>query len=485
MKTVVWFRNDLRVRDHAPLYEAAKIGEVLCVYCLDPRQIASSTAFGFEKTGAFRFRFLWETIGEWLASIAALGGKAVVAFEEPEAVIPEIFAQWGADKVFFHAEAGTEEEYVAGRIKKRLPAVEFEGRTLLSPEDLPFSFAQTPELFADFRRRVERSVLVRPPLPAPERLRFSGAVDLEWPPPPAVPEVALIFPPGEAAALGRLNHYLFETRLASHYKQTRNRFDGPDFSTQLSPYLAVGALSPKTVFHELERYESRYGRNESTYWIFFELLWRDYFYCIARKHGSKLFRPGGIRNLPIPWRQDEKAFDAWRTGNTGYPLVDACMRQLAQTGFMSNRGRQIVASFLTKNLELDWRPGAEWFESLLIDYDVASNYGNWNYCAGVGNDSRGFRYFDVAKQASEYDPRGEFVSKYVPELAAVRPPEIYGPLPRELREKCRYPAPICPPEAVKKSEGRYLKALQDAEVKGATSRLRKFVHKNRREKNRN
>ncbi len=482
MKTVVWFRNDLRVRDHAPLYEAAKIGEALCVYCLDPRQTSAATTFGFAKTGPYRLRFVLETAREWAQSIAALGGKALVVFDEPEAVLPEIFSHWGADKVFFHAEAGTEEEYVAKRVKKRLPAVEFEGRTLLSPEDLPFSFSQTPEMFTDFRRRVEHSVLVRPPLAAPERLRFSGVLTLNFPSPPDAPDVPLIFPPGETAALARLNYYLFESRLASNYKLTRNQFDGPHFSTQLSAYLAVGALSPRTIFRELERYESRHGRNDSTYWIYFELLWRDYFYCIARKHGAKLFRAGGIRNLPIPWRRDENAFDAWRNGVTGYPLVDACMRQLAQTGFMSNRGRQIVASFLTKNLELDWRMGAEWFESLLLDYDVASNYGNWNYCAGVGNDARGFRYFDVAKQAAEHDPRGEFVKKYVPELAAVRPPDIYGPLPRLLRETCGYPAPVCPPEAVKKSEGRYLKALQDAEVKGASSRLRKFVHKNQREK---
>jgi deoxyribodipyrimidine photo-lyase len=481
MKTVVWFRNDLRLHDHAPLYEAAKSGQILAVYCIDPRQWGR-TSFGFEKTGTFRRRFVVETAKEWKTAIESRGGKAFIFFDEPETVLPEVFNLWGADKVFFHAEAGTEEQYVAAKIKKLLPAVEFEGRTLLAPEDLPFLPAHTPDLFTEFRRRVEHSTLVRPPLPVPETLAFDGEIALHPPPIPSVPDVALTFPPGETAALARLNHYLFETQSVSRYKLTRNGLDGMDYSSKLSPYLAVGALSPRTVFRELEKYESRHGKNDSTYWLFFELLWRDFFYFTARKHGARLFKAGGIRNLPIPWRNDERLFEAWRTGTTGYPLVDACMRQLAQTGYMSNRGRQIVASFLTKNLELDWRLGAEWFESLLIDYDVASNYGNWNYCAGVGNDARGFRYFDVGKQAAEHDPTGDFVRKYVPELAQIRPPEIFFPLSPSAQRQTGYPPPVCSPDSVKRSEGHYLRSLEQAEVKGAVSRLRKFVHKNRREK---
>ncbi|MDW8333084.1 MAG: FAD-binding domain-containing protein, partial [Bacteroidia bacterium] len=169
---------------------------------------------------------------------------------------------------------------------------------------------------------------------------------------------------------------------------------------------------------------------------------------------------------------------------TGFPLVDANMQELAATGYMSNRGRQNVASFLTKNLGIDWRMGAEWFESLLIDYDVASNYGNWNYCAGVGNDARGFRYFDPVKQAEQYDPTGAFVRKYVPELSALRPPEIYAPLSPALQKKCGYPAPICGPESVQRARAEYLRAENEAQIRGASSRLRKFVHKRQREQNR-
>jgi deoxyribodipyrimidine photo-lyase len=157
------------------------------------------------------------------------------------------------------------------------------------------------------------------------------------------------------------------------------------------------------------RYEIERIRNESTYWLTFELLWRDYFQLIALKHGAKLFAAAGMQGIAVPWRRDAVAFERWCTGQTGIPLVDANLRELLATGFMSNRGRQIVGSFLTKNLGLDWRWGAEWFESRLIDYDVASNQGNWCYAAGVGNDARGFRYFDVAIQAAKYDQCGDYV----------------------------------------------------------------------------
>ncbi len=148
----------------------------------------------------------------------------------------------------------------------------------------------------------------------------------------------------------------------------------------------------------------------------FELRWRDYFRFVALKYDDALFRPSGIQGIEIPWEHDWDRFERWQKGETGFPLVDANMRELAATGFMSNRGRQNVASFLTKNLGIDWRMGAEWFESRLVDYDVCSNYGNWNYTAGVGNDARGFRYFNIPKQSKDYDAKGHYVKHWLPQL---------------------------------------------------------------------
>jgi deoxyribodipyrimidine photo-lyase len=154
--------------------------------------------------------------------------------------------------------------------------------------------------------------------------------------------------------------------------------------------------------------------------------------------------------MDIPWKQDWKRFEIWQTGNTGFPLVDANMRELADTGFMSNRGRQNVASFLTKNLGIDWRMGAEWFESRLIDYDPCSNWGNWNYTAGIGNDARGFRFFNINKQAQDYDPLGEYVKHWLPELADLPTSKVHQPwklLPIEqkrfnVRLGVDYPHPV-------------------------------------------
>jgi deoxyribodipyrimidine photo-lyase len=182
----------------------------------------------------------------------------------------------------------------------------------------------------------------------------------------------------------------------------------------------------------VQRYEAERGASDETYWLVFELLWRDYFRFVAAAHGDALFRPGGLQGLPIPWRpltdlRARRDYERWRGGRTGFPLVDAAMRELAATGWMSNRGRQNVVSFLTKNLGVDWRAGAEWFESQLLDYDVASNWGNWTYGAGVGNDARGFRFFNLHKQAAEYDPAGAYVRHWLPELAGLPGAGIHVP----------------------------------------------------------
>ena len=174
--------------------------------------------------------------------------------------------------------------------------------------------------------------------------------------------------------------------------------------------------------------------NDSTYWLIFELLWRDYFRWISAKHGIQIFQPEGLQGVKIPWKQDREAFELWRTGQTGIPFVDANMRELLHTGFMSNRGRQNVGSFLTKNLGIDWRLGAEWFESQLIDYDVCSNWGNWNYTAGVGNDARGFRYFNIPKQAKDYDPQGKYVRHWIPELSSISGEQIHQPWRISVKE---------------------------------------------------
>ncbi len=477
--TIVWYRNDLRTHDHQPLADAVRHGDtVVPVYCLDPRHF-DRTSFGFPKTGGFRQRFLVESLADLRRSLRTLGSDLVFRHGRPETEVPKIARESKATAVAFHAEVTTEETSVESGLRRALDdeAVElheYHGATLLHPDDLPFAIDEVPAVFTRFRRIVERSVEVRTQHDTPTRLAPlpAGLDPGELPPlEPATtdPRGVLAFRGGERAGLSRIEQYFWDRDRLREYKETRNGMLGEDYSSKLSSWLAHGCISPRLVHDEVRRYEQERVANDSTYWMIFELLWRDYFRLICTAYGNRVFRPSGIRGLPIAWGDDPELFRAWQEGRTGYPLIDANMRELAATGFMSNRGRQNVASFLTKNLGLDWRMGAEWFESLLIDYDVCSNWGNWNYTAGVGNDARGFRYFNTTKQARDYDAQGRYVKHWLPELKSVPADRVHEPWRLSQEDQARfgvrigtdYPRPIVDFQAsLKASERKYLAATR-------------------------
>lgn len=217
-------------------------------------------------------------------------------------------------------------------------------------------------------------------------------------------------------ALERLEYYIWQTEKLAFYKKTRNQLLGDDYSSKFSPWLAWGCLSPRLIYRDVQRFEKDVVKNQSTYWLIFELIWRDFFRFHSRDIGNRLFLKSGYRDVQISWDQDSALFLKWTKGETGYPFVDANMKELNQTGFMSNRGRQNVASFLVHDLGIDWRQGATFFESQLIDYDPYSNYGNWQYVSGVGTDPRADRYFNILTQASRYDSKATFVKQMLPEL---------------------------------------------------------------------
>jgi deoxyribodipyrimidine photo-lyase len=184
---------------------------------------------------------------------------------------------------------------------------------------------------------------------------------------------------------------------------------GADYSTKFSAWLALGCFSPKEIYAAVSEYEQTVHKNDSTYWVIFELWWREYFYWVMRKYGIKLFQKIGIKSQsPIDRILNLEKLNQWKSGQTGNAFIDANMKELNATGFMSNRGRQNVASYLVNDLEVDWRYGAAYFEEQLIDYDVCSNWGNWAYISGVGNDPRGHRVFNVLKQADDYDKNGDY-----------------------------------------------------------------------------
>ncbi|MCW6038491.1 DASH family cryptochrome [Spirulina subsalsa FACHB-351] len=440
-RILVWYRNDLRSHDHEPLHRALQENaQIIPLYCLDPRHF-QTTPFGFPKTGAFRAQFLRECLLNLRETLQHLGSNLIIRQGKPEHIITKIAQEIKIDKIYYSREITWEETQVERAIRHQVKPLGitvkgFWTSTLIHPDDLPFPLSQIPEIFTQFRQKVEKKWHILPPLPTPQKLPplpplESGEIptlqDLNLEPFPKESKGVLAFQGGEKAGLERLNHYFWQQDALKAYKLTRNGMLGADYSSKFSPWLALGCLSPRFIYGEVKRYETERVKNDSTYWLIFELLWRDYFRFICAKHGNKIFWSSGIQGLKIPWLEDWDLFERWRKGETGYPLVDANMQELLKTGFMSNRGRQNVGSFLTKNLGINWQMGAEWFESMLIDYDVCSNWGNWNYTAGVGNDGRGFRYFNIAKQGKDYDPQGDYVKHWLPMLANLPPHLVHEP----------------------------------------------------------
>ncbi len=474
---LLWLRNDLRLHDHEPLLAAlATHASVIPVYCVDPRHFVADDALAVPKTGPFRARFLLESLADLRASCRALGGDLVVRVGEPEVVLPALARELGATAMHFHAEVTSEELAVEQAVTRALATIgvrcrAYAGHTLVHRDDLPFDVRELPEVFTRFRNRVERDVPIREALPAPATLPSVpcdagalptlAALGLQDPEPD--PRTRFTFVGGERAGLERLSAWMWREDRLRTYKQTRNGLLSPNDSSRFSAWLAFGCLSPRRIHDEVRRYERTRVRNEDTHWLVVELLWRDYFRFVAETAGPRLFAAGGVQGLRFPWRtlrdrgvREELA--RWTSGTTGFPLVDAAMRELTATGFMSNRARQNVASFLARVLGIDWRLGAAWFESWLLDYDVSSNWGNWMYVAGVGNDARGFRFFNVYKQAQDYDPDAAFIRHWLPALAAL-PPHL-AHRPEQASPRVDHPAPMVDMfRAARESEQRYLRAV--------------------------
>lgn len=404
MKTIIWYQNDLRVDDHLPLEEALRHDEPIeGHYFISPKQFVENR-YGVLPLGSERLHFLKESLEDVAGSLDALGIPFFVHVGHPLETLDQ------TDRLLFQRAIGynerRREEEVMKKWKGEYEA--FDGFTLFEEDDIPFE--KMPFLFTEFRKAVEydvrpRELISRKATAATREVIFPFPVQkVEQDPRTAFP-----FKGGELAAKRRLNDYLSVP--IRTYKETRNGF-GVDDSTKLSAYLANGSLSPRRVFFELEAHERTHGVNESTYWLYFELLWREFFQWVALEQGKKLFRAQGIRSKRKDWRVEADVIEKWRRGETGVDFVDAFMRELNATGWMSNRGRQIVANYFAKELKQDWRYGAAYFESKLIDYDVASNWGNWAYQAGVGNDSRD-RRFNIDRQQFTYDPDRAFRNKWL------------------------------------------------------------------------
>jgi deoxyribodipyrimidine photo-lyase len=470
---IIWFRQDLRLHDNEAITEALEHADVvLPVYIFDPRTFHSKTRkYGFPKTGSHRAKFILESVLELKKKLREKHSNLLIRVGHPEDILRDLTMQTKASWVFCNRERTQEELKVQDAVEQQLWTVGREirysrGKMLYYTSDLPFPVTHTPDIFTQFRKEVEKITPVRDPLPTPVRIPTILDDNLDWGKLPELKDFDLAEPPrderaaihfkgGEETGLERLREYLWESKAVATYKETRNELIGKNYSTKFSAWLAQGCLSPKVIYREIKEFEKEEVANDSTYWVFFELLWREFFRLQGKKHDEKIFLKGGTKEEINPkWRDDRRLLDRWIEGTTGVPFIDANMREIAQTGFMSNRGRQNVASFLVKDLHINWQMGAEYFESVLTDYDVTSNWCNWNYVAGVGSDPREDRYFNILSQAERYDPKGEYVKLWCPELASLpdewihRPDQMSNQLQEEYGVKIggHYPKAMVPTE---------------------------------------
>ena len=450
-KAIIWFRQDLRIHDNEALSDALhSTHRIIPVFIFDERTFRGTTRFGFPKTSKFRLQFIIEAVEDLRESLNKFGLPLIVRIGKPEEIITEIAVEHKTSWVFCNRERTTEELYVQDQLEANLWTIGQEvrysrGKMLYYTADLPFPITHTPDSFTAFRKEVEKITPIRKPISVNFDNALNGAPEMENGEIPSLSDFGFkhdftpILSGGESAALKRLQHYLWESNFIQKYKETRNESEGLDYSSKFSAYLSQGCLSTKMIMQELIKYEDERTKNDSTYWLFFELLWRDFFRLMGKKYEEKIFLVGGIKGIPrSDLSNNRKLFKIWAEGKTGYPFIDACMRQLNSTGYMSNRGRQNVASFLINNLGVNWQLGAEYFESLLTDYDPCSNWGNWNYLAGVGADLRENRILNVVMQSKKYDPDARLIRKWCPELDALPSNMIHFPSQFSTEELEKY-----------------------------------------------
>ncbi|HYC23719.1 MAG TPA: deoxyribodipyrimidine photo-lyase [Candidatus Bathyarchaeia archaeon] len=434
---VVLFNRDLRLHDHPALAEAIRTtGAVLPLFVLDDAILASV------KRAPNRVAFLLQSLADLDASLRAIGGRLVVrrgdvvaeAIQAARAARARaIFASADVSACAQRREQRLEHACTASGIQWRC----FPGVAVVPPGELRPQGGDHFRVFSPYWRRWSTASL-RTLVPAPRRIALPPGFGRREDPLPHLEALAEGMPSpdlprgGEAAGRARLASWS-RGRLA-RYAELHDAV-AADGTSRLSPYLHFGCLSPLEVAQRLERHPLAEP-------FLRQLCWRDFFAQVI--HAFPAYSQDDYRPGAHAWRDDGEALERWKEGRTGYPLVDAGMRQLRREGWMHNRARLVTASFLVKDLRVDWRLGAAHFLDWLVDGDVASNSGNWQWVAGTGNDPRPGRMFNPTRQGERFDPGGDYVRRYVPELAALAGRRVHQPwlLDRAERRRLDYPPPI-------------------------------------------
>lgn len=419
---ILWFTRDLRMRDNESLYKVMQEDlPFLAVYIFD-EFFFNSKQYGFRKIGKFRAKFLLESVLDLEKNLDHKKIPFLKKFGKTQDIFKQISEEFDIQKIFCQKEWTKEEVDLENQIKEILPNVKWSksySQLLLKPDFVKQKLHKIPLLFTTFRQKVEKNLDIRNEFETENLIYNKSFFDLKLKSDNITlyslgfddfevnQSSAFPFSGGENEGLQRVKSYFFETKNLSIYKETRNGLVGEDYSSKFSAWLALGSLSAVSVYHEIKKYEAEFESNESTYWLIFELLWRDFFKYTSMQFRDKIFHKNGILNQQYDFKSDQDAINDWMNGETNSDFINANMLEIKNTGWMSNRGRQNVASYFCKILKQDWRIGAAYFEEMLIDYDVHSNYANWMYLAGVGNDTRS-RTFNAEKQAEQYDADKKF-----------------------------------------------------------------------------
>jgi deoxyribodipyrimidine photo-lyase len=445
--TVWWIRRDLRLADNAALATAiARGGPVVPLFVRDPHLLRAGPHARAEKRQAF----LHAGLRALAAALARRGARLVVRTGRPDGVLRRIVAETGATAVVAHADVSPYARRRDARVARAVPLALVPGVAVHAPGDVLKADGTPFTVFTPFRRAWLARGLPRAAdvLPAPESVPAPAHALVSEPVPDGEPPEP--FPSGEDEAQRRLAAFASGRRAPIHaYARDRSRLDR-DGTSVLSPYLRFGMLSARQAAVAARAAGAGRGDAGADAWLA-ELAWRDFYLAILWHFPAVLTGPFAAAFRRFEFRQDEHALEAWRAGRTGYPVVDAAMRQLAAIGWMHNRARMIVASFLTKHLLLDWRAGEAWFLRQLVDGDPAANNGGWQWTAGSGTDpSPYFRIFNPVLQARKFDPDGVWVRRWVPELARVPAARLQQPWTMSPAEQRAagvvvgrdYPAPI-------------------------------------------
>ncbi len=461
---LVWFKNDLRLHDNEALHKANEAcEELIFCYCIE-KNIFEKLDLGFRKADINRFKFLEQSLKNLQENLEKIGGHLFIGEESALETLPELIEKFEITDLYAEEEYCSEELTLISEVQKILPSINYHfywGKTLYHKNDIPFDIPNIPLTSKAYRIPVGKESEPRKTFKSPEKVRgCKNAKSSKFPSyknygftKKDFDDANPFLEGGETLALERLQYYTFKSQLLTGYRWTRNRSEGLDYSSKFSPYLALGCISPREIYETVKEYEQMLAKNQSTWWLVFELVWRDYFTFKGMKFGDEIFKTKGYKNKEVAFKNDPENFKKWCAGKTGIPFIDAHMRQLNEIGYMSNRGRVNCASYFVLDLNIDWTWGAAYFESKLIDYDVTSNWMNWHMQAFE------IYYTNPVHQSNKYKAQ-DYIRKWIPELADKNNIEVLIPWEFDIPN---YPKPI----EVYKKWTRAINLIQNLEPKSA------------------